>query len=160
MQICITFEGNLLYFMTFPNFTGVCYSYDMTRNGYTTNTNTDNFQWDWTSSKVKFYRNGITQIFVQPTKSNPTPRNQDWELTGFMGANVLFNEDGVVFSTPLARSFPIGYGGDSGTIILKKGNDEFIIADGKWRKDNTDFLQNLVGTAIAKGNFYGSTESG
>ena len=137
--------------MTFP---GVCYSYDMTRNEYTTNTNTDNFQWDWTDSKVKFYRNEIRQRFVQPTKSNPRPINQDWELTGFMGANVLFNKDGVVFSTPLARSFPINYGGESGTIVLKKDKvDEFIIADGKWRKPSTDFLQNLAGSAIAKGSF-------
>ena len=44
--------------------------------------------------------------------------------------------------------------------VLDKYVDEFIVADGKWRKDNTDFLQNLAGTAIAKGNFYGSTESG
>lgn len=123
--------------MTFPNFPGVCYSYDMTRNTYTTNTNKDNFQWDWTSSKVKGSRK--------------------WDIIGFMGSNILFNNDGVVFSTPFARSFP-QYGGESGTIVLKKGNDdEFIVADGKWRKPSTDNLQNLAGTAIAKGNFYGST---
>ena len=130
----------------------------MTRNKYTTNTNTDNFQWDWTSSKVKFFWNGITQRFLQPTKFKPKPSNQDWEMIGFMGANVLFNEDGVVFSTPLARSFP-HYGGESGTIILKKDNDDFIIADGKWRKPSTDHLQNLAGSAIAKGNFYGRSGS-
>ena len=72
-----------------------------------------------------------------------------------MGANVLFNEDGVVFSTPLARSFPNNYGSESGTIVLKKDKvDEFIIADGKWRKSSSDVLQNLAGSAIAKGNFY------
>ena len=149
--------------MTFPNFPGVCYSHDMTKDTYNTNTNTDNFQWDWTSSKVKFYKNGIkyTQRSLQPTKSRTRPRsrprNQVWEVTGYMGANFLFNEDGVVFSTPLARSFQIAYGGESGTIILKKGNDDFIIADGKWRKTSTDYLQNLAGSAIAKGNFYGRT---
>ena len=74
-----------------------------------------------------------------------------------MGANFLFNEDGVVFGTPLARSFQIGYGSESGTIMLKKErSDEFIIADGKWRKDSTDYLQNLAGSAIAKGHFYGT----
>ena len=77
-----------------------------------------------------------------------------------MGSNVLFNEDGVVFSTPFARSYSIdgpaiGYGGESGTIILKKDNDDFIIANGKWQNTSPD-LQNLAGSAIAKGNFYGT----
>ena len=72
---------------------------------------------------------------------------------------MLFNDDGVVFSTPFARH-KIGYGSESGTIVLKKGNDdEFIVADGKWRKPSTDNLQNLAGTAIAKGNFYGVERS-
>ena len=142
--------------MISPNFPGVCYSYDMIRKTYTTNTNADNFQWDWTSNKVKIYNtNRRTETF----------RNTDvdgtWEIIGFMGANVLFNEDGIVFGAPFARSNPIGYGGESGTIILKKNRpDEFIIADGKWQKDSTDFLQNLAGSAITKGTFYGSTEPG
>ena len=94
--------------MTFPNFPGVCYSYDMTRNTYTTNTNKDNFQWDWTSSKVKGSRK--------------------WDIIGFMGSNMLFNDDGVVFSTPFARTHRFGYGSESGTIVLKKDKvDEFII---------------------------------
>ena len=139
--------------MIFPNFQGVCYSYDMSTKRY--NTNSDNFQWDWMSSKVKYYDGRNKRAFQGAGES------RKWEIIGFMGSNMLFNDDGVVFSTPFARSYPIGYGGESGTIILKKeGPNEFIIADGKWRKDSTDFLQNLAGTAIAKGNFYGSTESG
>ena len=114
-------------------------------------TNSDNFQWDWTSSKVKYYDGRNKRTFQGAGIS------RKWEIIGFMGSNVLFNEDGVVFSTPFARSRPgIGYGGESGTIILKKDND-FIIADGKWRKTSTDYLQNLAGSAIAKGNFYGRT---
>ena len=119
-------------------------------------TNSDNFQWDWTSSKVKYYDGRNKRTF------QGAGRSRKWEIIGFMGSNMLFNNDGVVFSTPFARSYStggtaIGYGGESGTIILKKDND-FIIADGKWRKPSN--LQNLAGTAIAKGNFYGSTESG
>ena len=139
-----------------PNFPGVCYSYDMIRKKYDTNTNANNFQWDWNSNKVKIYNtNRRTETF----------RNTDvdgtWEIIGFMGTNVLFNEDGIVFSAPFARSNPIHYGGESGTIILKKERpDEFIIANGKWKKDSTDFLQNLAGSAIAKGTFYGTTEPG
>ena len=127
-------------------FQGVCYSYDMNTKRYDTNSN--NFQWDWTSSKVKYYDGTNKQGFQGS-------RSKKWEIIGFMGSNMLFNKDGVVFSTPFARSYPIGYGGESGTIILKKeGPDEFIIADGKWRKDSTDYLQNLAGSAIAKGTFY------
>ena len=148
-------EDNFLYDF-FVIFQGVCYSYDMNENRY--DTNSDNFQWDWTSSKVKYYDGRNKRTFQGAGIS------RKWEIIGFMGSNVLFNEDGVVFSTPFARSYStsgtaIGYGGESGTIILKKDND-FIIADGKWRKTSTDFLQNLAGTAIAKGNFYGSTELG
>ena len=126
----------------------------MNENQY--DTNSDNFQWDWTSStKVKYYDGRNKRTFRGAGKS------RKWDIIGFMGSNVLFNEDGVVFSTPFARSYridgtAIGYGGESGTIILKKDND-FIIADGKWRKTSTDYLQNLAGSAIAKGNFYGRT---
>ena len=123
---------------------------------YNTNS-TDNFQWDWTSSKVKYYDGKNKQIF------QGAGRSRKWETLGFMGSNLLFNDDGVVFSTPLARSYSLGYGSESGTIILKKeGPNEFIIADGMWQKDfrSRDYLQNLAGSAIAKGNFYGSTESG
>ena len=128
----------------------------MSKNQY--DTNSDNFQWDWTSSKVKYFDGSKKNTFKGARNSSK------WEIIGFMGSDVLFNEDGVVFSTPFARSYSIdgpaiGYGGESGTIILKKeGPDEFIIADGKWRKISSDFLQNLVGSAIAKGNFYGRTD--
>ena len=143
------------YRITFPNIPGVCYSYDMTRNTYTTNTNSDNFRWDWTSSKVKYYDGIIKRTF------RGAGRSRKWEIIGFMGSNMLFNDDGVVFNTPVSRSYPNHYGGESGTIVLKKDDDdEFIIADGKWQKTSADSLQNLAGTAIAKGNFYGSTESG
>jgi hypothetical protein len=114
-------------------------------------TNSDNFQWDWTSSKVKYYFGRSKRIF------QGAGRSRKWEIIGFMGSNILFNEDGVVFSAPFARSYSIGYGGESGTIILKKDNNEFIIADGKWGKTSTDYLQNLAGSAIAKGHFYGGT---
>ena len=155
----------LVLYMILPNFPGVCYSYNMN-----SDTNLDSFQWDWTSPNVKYYRNGNEKTFMEPPNWDPRyPQkfikemqkfkdnypDQQWELAGFMGANVLFNKDGVVFSTPLARSFPIGYGGESGTIILKKDNDGFIIANGKWQKTSPD-LQNLAGSAIAKGNFYGT----
>ena len=101
------------------------------------NTNSDNFQWEWTSSKVKYYDGRIEQKFQGAGLS------RKWEIIGFMGSNVLFNEDGVVFSTPFARSYLIGRnargcGCESGTIILKKDNNDFIIADGKWRKTSTD----------------------
>ena len=146
-------EDNFLYDF-FVIFQGVCYSYDMNKKRF--DTNSDNFQWDWTSSKVKYYDGRIKQTFRGARTS------RKWEIIGFMGSNVLFNEDGVVFSTPFARSYStggtaIGYGGESGTIILKKDNNDFIIADGKWRKTSTDdHLQNLAGSAVAKGNFYGT----
>ena len=156
----------LVLYMILPNFPGVCYSYDMT-----SNTNSDSllpplrYAWDWTSPNVKYYRNKNKKTFMEPPEAELGIRalkrfkannpDQQWEMAGFMGANVLFNKDGVVFSTPLARSFSIGYGGESGTIILKKDNDDFIIANGKWQKTSPD-LQNLAGSAIAKGNFYGT----
>ena len=82
-----------------------------------------------------------------------------------MGSNVLFNKDGIVFSTPLARSFKpnckrdckIPFGSESGTIILKSKDNEFIIADGDdlWKKTGPDNLQGLAGTSFTKGKFYG-----
>ena len=149
----MNFEDIFLYLTTFfLYFLGVCYSYDTDSKRYINNFN---FQWDWTSSKVKYYDGRNKKTFQGAGES------RRWEAINFMGANFLFNEDGVVFGTPLARSYPIWWGGESGTIILKKErSDEFIIANGKWIKDRTDYLQNLAGSAIAKGNFYGSTESG
>ena len=50
----------------------------------------------------------------------------------------------------------IPYGSESGTLMLKmKDINDFIIADGKWRKNEDDHLQNLVGTSFTKGKFYG-----
>ena len=148
-SVKLIFKTIFLFDWILPNFLGVCYSYDMNSKRY--DASSDNFQWDWTSSKVKFYdsRNVIK------TFNSFSKRSRKWDIIGFMGSNVLFNEDGVVFSTPFARSYGIGYGGESGTIVLRKDNDdEFIIANGKWKKDSTDYLQNLAGSAIAKGNFY------
>ena len=50
----------------------------------------------------------------------------------------------------------IPFGSESGTLMLKmKDGNDFIIADGKWRKNEYDHLQNLVGTSFTKGKFYG-----
>ena len=68
------------------------------------------------------------------------------------------NDEGLVFSNPLALSYnegaQIGYGSESGTIILKKKDGNFIIGDGKWRKEKADSLQSLAGSSMVRGNFY------
>ena len=80
---------------------GVCYAYDVQRKRYDQENN--NFQWDWKSDKVYYLnedqrkRMNSDAIYYSSTRR--------WELLGPLGQNVLFNEDGIVFSTLFARSF-------------------------------------------------------
>ena len=50
-----------------------------------------------------------------------------WEVLGFMGPNFLYNDDGIVFNTPMARSYQSGGGSESGTIILKKEDGKIFL---------------------------------
>ena len=142
-----------------------CYAYDI-RNKNATETK-NSFQWNWLDKKVKYFTG--SQQNPKQFKDSVYDETKTWEVIGPMGPNVLFNEDGIVFSTPFARSFrnpcerkgkdrencKISFGSESGTIILRKSDGDFIIGNGKWRKDRKDNLQSLAGTSFAKGKFYG-----
>ena len=161
-------------YLIYQNPAGVCYAYDSRTDRYETTRNTkNNFQWNWQSTKVKYINHNGAEKIKKYDNGIQNDETKKWELIGPMGQNVLFNKDGIVFSTPLARSFQnpcykrgesrssckIPFGSESGTIILKsKGKDEFIIADGDWRKRGPDNLQGLAGTSFTKGKFYGVTK--
>ena len=162
-------------YLIYQNPAGVCYAYDSQTDRYETARNTkNNFQWNWQSTKVKYINHNGVEKIKKYDNGIQNDETKKWELIGPMGPNVLFNKDGIVFSTPLARSFQnpcykrgesrssckIPFGSESGTIILKsKDKDEFIIADGKWRKTGPDNLQGLAGTSFTKGKFYGVVDT-
>ena len=67
---------------------------------------------------IKYFRDSKKEKFVYGDS------NGIWKNLGFMGHNFLYNDDGIVFSLPLALSQEktnkyIQKGSESGTIILK-----------------------------------------
>ena len=91
---------------------GACYQYDTDEDEYD---NTAGFLWKWTKDQaIKYFRDSKKEKFVYGDS------NGIWKNLGFMGHNFLYNDDGIVFSLPLALSKESEEGGsESGTIILK-----------------------------------------
>ena len=91
---------------------GACYQYDTDEDEYD---NTAGFLWKWTKDQaIKYFRDSKKEKFVYGDS------NGLWKNLGFMGHNFLYNDDGIVFSLPLALSKESEEGGsESGTIILK-----------------------------------------
>ena len=91
---------------------GACYEYYIDEDKY--DTTTGGFLWQWTHDQsIKYFHDSKKENFKYPNS------NQDWKKLGFMGHNFLYNEDGIVFSAPLALSQESEGGSESGTIILK-----------------------------------------
>ena len=88
--------------LLFKHPVGVCYAYDISKKAY--DQRDDSFHWDWTVSKIKYFdeQNKKRSFSTSSSKKNK------WEVTGLMGPNVLFNKDGIVFGTPLARPWKTG----------------------------------------------------
>jgi hypothetical protein len=97
---------------------GSCYQYDTYEDKYD---NTAGFLWKWTKDQaIKYFRDSKKEKFVYGDS------NGIWKNLGFMGHNFLYNNDGIVFSLPLAlsqsdknKNISIEGGSESGTIILK-----------------------------------------
>ena len=91
---------------------GACYQYDTDEDKYD---NTEGFLWKWTKDQaIKYFRDSKKEKFDYEDS------NGLWKNLGFMGHNFLYNDDGIVFSLPLALSQESEEGGsESGTIILK-----------------------------------------
>jgi hypothetical protein len=103
---------------------GACYEYDIVDNKYDTDAG---FLWKWKNDRsIKYFHDSNKEKFNHGD-SEWKANGNNWKNLGFMGHNFLYNDDGIVFSVPLALSqfedgdntgVPTG-GSESGTIILK-----------------------------------------
>ena len=100
--------------MLFTIILGACYQYDIEGEQYE---ESEGFLWKWETDRSIRYFDGSTKKSFFDDKSK-------WKKLGFMGHNFLYNDDGIVFSTPMALSaarYGTGnYGSESGTLILKE----------------------------------------
>ena len=102
-------------------FLGACYQYNIEDEQYEAS---EGFMWKWKTDRfIKFF-DGSTKKDFYVDKSK-------WIKLGFMGHNFLYNDEGIVFSTPLALSTNLdGTGSDgseSGTLILKEEDGKKIL---------------------------------
>ena len=98
---------------------GACYEYDTAEDKYDT---TAGFLWRWTDDQsIRYFNDSRKEKFVYGDYNDYNYKsNQPWKNLGFMGHNFLYNEDGFVFSLPLALSQESDKdGSESGTIIQK-----------------------------------------
>ena len=102
--------------MLFTIILGACYQYDIEGEQYEAS---EGFLWKWKTDRSIRYFDGSTKKSFFDDKSK-------WNKLGFMGHNFLYNNDGIVFSLPLAlsqsdknKNISIEGGSESGTIILK-----------------------------------------
>ena len=97
--------------MLFTIILGACYQYDIEGEQYEAS---EGFLWKWETDRSIRYFDGSTKKSFFDDKSK-------WNKLGFMGHNFLYNDDGIVFSTPMALSASSRYeGSESGTLILKE----------------------------------------
>ena len=107
--------------MLFTMILGACYQYDIEEEQYEAS---EGFLWKWkTDSSIRFF-NGSTKNDFYDDKSK-------WNKLGLMGHNFLYNNDGIVFSTPMALSSgrygTVFDGSESGTLILKEEDGKKIL---------------------------------
>ena len=100
--------------MLFTIILGACYQYDIEEEQYEAS---EGFLWKWNTDRSISYIDGSDK--KKYDYENYDPEKSKWEKLGFMGHNFLYNDDGIVFSVPLALSQRSDSGSESGTIILK-----------------------------------------
>ena len=103
---------------------GACYQYDIEEEQYEAS---EGFLWNWeTDRSISFFNGSNRKSFNEPDKDK-----SKWEKLGFMGHNFLYNNDGIVFSTPMALSSgrygTVFDGSESGTLILKEEDGKKIL---------------------------------